>query len=211
MKRKPFTLVELLVVIAVIAVLAGMLLPALGQSRERARELACLANEKQLGNALAFYFGEWKCTPTVKVTGAEIRYTDLLAPYLAPKDTPVWICPADTVRNTTSASDPSRISYGVNTFKRATDKTSFWYPVAEPLIRHPSRCIWLADAESGKTSLCGNYTSDPLTGYAKYVSYRHGKLLLDFNALFADGHAAQLRLPEVPYRFWHLTGEWNGD
>lgn len=198
-------------VIAIIAILAGMLLPALNQSRERARNIACLVNEKQIGTALACYMGDWKYTPTVKITGAEIRYTDLLAPYLAPKDTPVWICPDDTVQQATSATDPSRVSYGVNTFKRSTDSTSFWYPVAESAIKQSSRCIWLTDSQSGKTSLCGSYTSSPIDGYAKYVSYRHGEMELAFNALFADGHAARLRLPEIPYQFWHLAGEWDGN
>jgi type II secretory pathway pseudopilin PulG len=50
--KRPFTLLELLVVITIIVILMSMLMPALGRSREQAKRVACLSNQHQIGNAI---------------------------------------------------------------------------------------------------------------------------------------------------------------
>ncbi|HEY3285292.1 MAG TPA: prepilin-type N-terminal cleavage/methylation domain-containing protein [Armatimonadota bacterium] len=55
--RKGFTLIELLVVIAIIAILAAILFPVFAKAREKARQSACLNNQKQISRAMLLYLG----------------------------------------------------------------------------------------------------------------------------------------------------------
>jgi prepilin-type N-terminal cleavage/methylation domain-containing protein len=54
-KRRGFTLVEMLVVITIIAILIGLLMPAINAARESARTTQCLNNQHELGTALVHY------------------------------------------------------------------------------------------------------------------------------------------------------------
>src|SRR3954452_12969436 len=71
--RRAFTLVELLVVIGIIAVLIGILLPALNRAREAAKSTACLSNIRQLSVAFVMYANENKgCLPASSRGGSPL-------------------------------------------------------------------------------------------------------------------------------------------
>ena len=56
---KRFTIIELLVVISIIVILASMLLPALKNAKEKAKQMICLSNHKQFSVLLNNYTGDF--------------------------------------------------------------------------------------------------------------------------------------------------------
>ncbi len=56
--QKKFTLIEILVVVAIIGILASFLMPVLSKARKKSRISICLNNQKQLATSLAMYLGD---------------------------------------------------------------------------------------------------------------------------------------------------------
>jgi prepilin-type N-terminal cleavage/methylation domain-containing protein len=95
MKRRcGFTLTELLVVTAIIAILAGVLMPALRRARIQANSAACMSNLRQLGEALIIYADNSDgYVPTSSMFYENRCWISLMKPYYVNPD--VLICRED--------------------------------------------------------------------------------------------------------------------
>ncbi len=201
-RRLAFTLVEILVVIAIIGLLTAILVPSLSSARRSARRTACSSNLHQLGVAIRAYLNDSKdilpyaselpsFPPTPNPFGnnnspfAEpnppIFLADLMAPYVK-NETKVFQCPSDLPGN-----PPREVPY-VNQSYFETEKSSYQ-------INRRLRGRNATEARNQLVSMLAQMDiqraiSESQLWFLKDYAGFHGKPGTDgaFRYLYVDGH-----------------------
>lgn len=183
MNQGAFTLVELLVVIAVIGILAALLLPALNGAKSSAKRTVCLGNVRQIGLAIRLYAEDHGDQLDYYTNDVYYAYKDCILTYVGQKgnvatNLAVFTCPADSSFYAISLSHYS--SYGFN----GADRGEGDYGMAGKkfaTVRDPVR-----------TALNGEISG----GIG--VSWHDGRLGQHNNAYnmggFVDGHVAYIKI-----------------
>lgn len=208
--ERAFTLVELLVAIALIAILAALLLPALQRAKESSRNVQCLNNLRQWGLATQLYAAEnteylppdGTPNPSDNSTnnGWYIqlpqvmnlpRYHDMpwrtnAASEPAPS---IWICP----KNQRRSNGNNLFHYCLNENVNGTGAGN--RPVRISFIRQPAATVWLFDSKNLPAVGTPNYVHTNLhSGGAQFA--------------FLDGHAQRYR-SEAYWDFSRNKGRTN--
>ena len=181
-KKTAFTLIEILVVIAIIAILAAILFPVFGRARENARRSSCQSNKKQIGIGFAQYTQDYDerfpiaDIPLSALTNTVLGgYAGSLQPYL--KSAQIFQCPSETNGVITN------IDYGVNSAICA-DASG----INQAQLLYSSNIV-LGFELAGTDANGGNTNGqDPITD-------RH---LEGANYSFADGHVKWLGKTKTP-------------
>ncbi len=189
MKRKAFTLIELLVVIAIIAILAAILFPVFAKAREKARQISCASNLKQLGLGFTQYiqdndeqFPSFYDGQSFDINAGQIKYWPYaIFPYT--KSAGVYKCPDDP--QTTSG-----CSYGSN--------SNFLNRQTLAKIDAPAQIMELSDYATNtdanaqiSNATTGNGLNDDYTiaTFAqRWAGFTLSKHTGRQNILFVDGH-----------------------
>jgi len=209
--RYGFTLVELLVVIAVLALLAGILLPVLARVRESARKTSCASNLRQIGVGLQLYVDDHDSSYPVPLLepppeseeeeeeegewdpGAS-DWEEAVQPYLRCEE-PVFRCPSDP-----SPVEFFGMSYTFNASFIGLNASTLTHPTET--IQVAERRNTLANQEQPALFLWWRWQGgrwppapapDPAPAATRDLALdRHGDRL---NLLFTDGHVRALPFP----------------
>ena len=219
-QTRAFTLIELLVVIVIIGILTSMLLPALGKAKSKARQVACVNNEKRWGMCFALYADDYNGALFYE-TGGSLDWDDTDAPILPyigggekkHRMRTMRICPAVRDRMRQSDIDLSAFhSYTMpigqyqvgDEYQDANQSGSPFYDGANywpnmKSVPQPSEFLLLIES-SGHTITCGDFTEAVTVGNPEigkdHLSAigRHSQLV---NAMFGDYHVESLTLQRI--------------
>ncbi len=151
--RNAFTLVELLVVISIIALLMGVLLPALTAARKQGQATVCRSNLRQIGIALNFYAEAWNWFVPRGTGSSGNTWFQQVMPYLGGRqkmvdfrDVKIYRCPGYPNKN-------QPICYVVNGWRFTSPSDTTGTTIEEPTrifgLKKLDTKIYMADSEDG--------------------------------------------------------------
>ena len=184
--KQAFTLIELLVVIAIIAILAAILFPVFAKAREKARQISCLSNLKQIGTAVQMYAGDYDEKLNYYQQPWGVAWYDVLQPYT--KNDQIQVCPSKAEWNPTAS--PHKTGYGLNHTPFPSGLGSPTPPASVSLARidAPAETIGGADKHQGNVYVVGQSFSGSVA-WPYNVQVRHND---GANFFFLDGHGKWL-------------------